>query len=270
MRRVWFATKAILLLCMFLAPAYAQWVGYPTRGIPRTKDGKPNLTAPAPKTRDGKPDLSGIWTMVYPKNVLARLVQEGVGPNLRYLMPEGAEIPLQPAAAALYKQRADSLGRGRPSGMCLPHGIPDAMLVAVFAPFKLVQTPGLTIILFEEFNHYRQILTDGRRHPTDANPTWFGYSIGTWYRNTFVVETRGFNDRSWLDDYGLPHSEALHTTERFERRDFGHMGLLVTIDDPQAYTRPWSFTLQFELNADTELLEDISENEKDAGHSVGR
>jgi hypothetical protein len=248
----------------------AQWLNYPTPGIPRTKDGKPRLTGPAPKTRDGKPDLSGIWTMVYPKDVVARVFKEAIGTNLRYLMPEGTEIPLQPAAAALYKQRLESLGKGRPSSMCLPHGIPGDMLISVVAPFKLVQTPVLTIILFELFNHYRQILTDGRRHPTDANPSWYGYSIGTWDRNTFVVETRGFNDRSWLDGYGLPHSEALHATERFERPDFGHMDVLITIDDPEAYTRPWSFTLHFELNADTELFEDICENEKDAPHSVGR
>ena len=270
MRIALISTEIITVVCVFVGSAFAQWVGYPTPGIPRTKDGKPNLTAPAPKTREGRPDMSGIWMMVYPKDVFARVVKEGVGPNLRDLMPEGTEIPLQPTAAALYKQRSDSLGKGRPSSMCLPHGIPDAMLVSVFEPFKVVQTPGFTIILFEVSNHYRQILTDGRRHPTDANPAWFGYSIGTWDRNTFVVETKGFNDRSWLDDYGLPHSEALHTTERFERRDFGHMDVQITIDDPQAYTRPWSFMLHFELKADTELLEDICENEKDTAHSVGR
>jgi len=137
-------------------------------------------------------------------------------------------------------------------------------------PIKIVQTPGLTILLFEEFNHYRQILTDGRRHPSDANPAWLGYSIGTWQDNAFVVETRGFNDRSWIDDYGLPHTEALHTTERFERRDFGHMDVQITIDDPGAYTKLWSFTLRFELQSDTEILEDICENERDAQHTIGR
>jgi len=122
----------------------AQWLHYPTPGIPRTKDGKPNLTAPAPKTPDGKPDLSGIWMMVYPKDAFARLVKERVGPNLRDLMPEGTEIPLQPTAAALYKQRQDSFAKGRPSSTCLPRGIPGEMLISVFEPFKLVQTPGFT------------------------------------------------------------------------------------------------------------------------------
>src|SRR5437016_862342 len=145
------------------------WLNYPTRGIPRTKDGKPKLTAPAPKARDGKPDLSGIWMIVWSKEALARGDKEGVGPYLPDFMPNGAEIPLQPQAATLYKQRSEKFGGGRPSSMCLPHSIPDAMLVR---PFKLVQTSLLTLILFEEFNHYRQILIDGLRHPTDANPAW--------------------------------------------------------------------------------------------------
>src|SRR5437660_1267576 len=158
----------------------AQWLHYPTPGIPRTKDGKPRLTAPAPKTRDGKPDLSGIWTMVYPKEALARIEKEQIGPYLPDLMPLGSEIPLKPAAAALYKERSETFAKDRPSSMCLPHGIPDAMLVT---PFKVVQTPGFTIVLFEEFNHYRQIFTDGRHHPSDSNPAWFGYSIGRWDHN---------------------------------------------------------------------------------------
>ena len=136
--------------------------------------------------------------------------------------------------------------------------------------FKLVQKPRLTLILFEEFNHFRQILTDGRRLPTDAPAAWFGYSIGKWEGEKFVVETSGFNDRSWLDDYGLPHSEALHTTERFERRDFGHLDVEVTFDDSQMFTKPWSVTLHFRLLPDTELLEDICDNERDAPHAVGR
>jgi hypothetical protein len=123
---------------------------------------------------------------------------------------------------------------------------------------------GLTIILFESFNRYRQIHTDGRPAPVDPNPSWWGYSTGKWDNDTFVVDTTGFNDLTWLDKAGHPHSDALHTTERFRRLDVGRMELQVTIDDPKAYTRPWTATIPFRLLADTELIEDACENERDA------
>jgi hypothetical protein len=245
-------------------PGFAQWMNYPTPGLPRTKDGKPNLTAPAPRTLDGKPDLSGIWAIIYPKKVLDRFAKELVGPNLIDFMPDGVEIPLLPQAAALFKQRSEAFGAGRPSEHCLPHGIPDAMSVG---NFKLVQNPGLTLILYEEFNHYRQIFTDGRPFPKNLSPAWFGSSIGKWEGDALVVETRGFNDQSWLDDYGHPHSEALHTTERYQRRDLAHMDVQITIEDPKAYAKPWSFSFNFALIPDTDLIEDICENEKDARHA---
>ncbi len=135
---------------------------------------------------------------------------------------------------------------------------------------KIVQTPGLTILLFEEFNHYRQIFSDGRIRPPDLNPAWFGYSTGKWEGSTFVVDSRGFNDQSWLDDVGHPHTEALHTIERFHRRDFGRMDVEVTIDDPKAYTRPWSATISFTLLPNAELIEDICENERDVRHMIGK
>jgi len=257
----------IALLLAGSLPLCSQWLHYPSHGIPRTKDGKPDLTAPALKGPDGHPNLSGVWAIEYSPRAAARMRNEAVGPNLRDFMPEGTEIPLQAGAAALYKQRSEKLGGGRPSEHCLPHSIPDAMTVS---SFKIVQMPELTIILYEEFNHFRQIFTDGRPLSADLNPAWFGYSIGGWEGNALVVETRGFNDQSWLDDYGLPHTEALHTTERFERRDVGHMDLKVTIDDPKAHTKPWSADLRFKLLPDTDLLEDICDNEKDAQHQVGK
>ena len=123
----------------------------------------------------------------------------------------------------------------------------------------------VSIILFEAFTNYRQIHTDGRAFPqNDPQPTWFGYSIGQWDDEVFVVETMGFNDQTWMDDSGLPHSEALKTTERFQRRDFGHMDLEITFDDPNMYTRPWSVSFAFDLWSDTELIENICENERDA------
>jgi|HubBroStandDraft_4_1064222.scaffolds.fasta_scaffold71017_2 hypothetical protein len=261
-RRVVFA----VLTCAVFASA--QWLDQPTPGIPRTADGKPNLAAPVPKAIDGKPDLSGLWERVRgPNQRLATGL--AMGPNLEDFMRPGEKIPpMLPAATALYQQRRANFMADRPSARCLPHGIPDQMLIRV--PMKIVQNPGLTLILYEEFARFRQIFTDGRSHPPVANPAWLGYSIGKWEDDWFVVDTRGFNDKSWLDDSGRPHTESLHTIERFRRRDFGHMDVEVTIDDPQAYTKPWSFPLQFEFLADTEMIEDVCDNEKDSAHATGK
>jgi hypothetical protein len=234
----------------------AQWVNVPLPNIPRTPDGKPDLAAPVPKTADGKPDLSGIWR----------------NPDGRYLdnlAADGIQVPFQPWAEALYKERQETLSKDRPSGRCLPHGVPDAMLVPA-TPFKILQTPGVTLILFENQGRYRQVFTDGRGHPDEMQPTWLGYSIGKWEGDTFVVDTRGFNDRTWLDDGGHPHSDAYHAIERFHRRDFGHMDLEITIDDPKAYTKPWATTIRFEFFPDMELMESVCENERDSPHLVGK
>lgn len=235
----------------------AQWIRHPDPATPRTSDGKPNLTAPAPK-KDGRPDLSGIWKIVRPRSISA---DAGSYASLDYWMTGGDVISMQPWAETLFKQRYAAFGAGRPSERCLPHGIPDAMLVA---NFKIVQNSGLFLILYEEFARFRQIFTDGRGFPADMNPAWFGYSIAKWDGDTMVVDSRGFNDQTWLDDAGHPHSDALHTIERFRRVDFGHMEIRVTIDNPAAYTKPWSFTMQFQIMPDTELIEDVCDNEKDA------
>lgn len=272
--------RVLLSLTWLAVSAGAQWINYPTPGTPRTKDGKPKLAAPAPKTRDGRPDLSGIWESIPPaKDIASSRWPQGPAGNgfdtadanifdLENYLANGARISMKPASEALFKQRMESLGAGRPSGRCLPHGIPDAMLIP--AQFKIVQNPGLTLILFEEFNHYRQIFTDGRPHPADPNPAWFGYSIGKWVRDTFVVDTVGFNDQSWLDDHGHPHTDALHTIERFRRRDFGHMEIQLTVDDAKAYSVPWTAIIQLRLLPDTDLIEDVCDNEQDARHGVGK
>jgi hypothetical protein len=235
------------------AAASAQYLKHPDPRIPRTADGRPNLTAQAPRLPDGKPDLSGLWNAV----------------NGRYLTnisrTAGIEPPFQPWAAAKFKEHQDTEGRDRPAGRCLPHSIPSAMLVPNY-PWKVVQTPGLFLILYENFTQYRQIFTDGRDYPAERLPTWFGYSLGKWDGDTFVVETLGFNDKAWLDDGGHPRSEAMRTTERFRRKDFGHLEVEFTFDDPKAYTRPWSVTVPFELLADTDIIENICENEKDIPH----
>jgi len=259
--------RVCLVVAICAVSASAQWLDYPTPGIPRTANGKPNLTAPLPKAADGHPDLSGLWLRV--RNPNERVTVLAMGPNLEDFMRPGEKIPpLLPAAEALHQKRMANFMADRPSAHCLPHSIPDKMLIRI--PLKIVQTPRLTLILYEQFTQYRQIFTDGRPHPPVGNPAWFGFSIGKWEGDSFVVDTRGFNDKSWIDDSGRPHTEALHTIERFRRRDFGHMDVEITIDDPQAYAKPWSFPLQYEFLADTEMMEDICENEKDAAHSVGK
>ena len=247
-----------LAVCMAAVPAMAQWISVRLPGTPRLRDGEPNLAAPAPRSADGSPDLSGIWMSVRPP--IPEELRGSTG--LELFAPKEFVFPLQPWARDLYESRHARMGAGRPSERCLPHGIPDAMLPAT--PFKIAHTPGLTLILYEQESRFRQVFTDGRPFPVDPNPAWLGYSIGRWDGDTLVVETRGFNDRTWLDDSGHPHSDALRTTERFHRRDFGHMDMAITIDDSKAYTRPWSITIPFAILADTELIENICENEKDA------
>jgi hypothetical protein len=159
------------------------------------------------------------------------------------------------------------LGSGRPSERCMPHGIPDGMLPGI--PFKFIETPGVMLILSEQLGRFRQIFTDGRAYPTDPHPAYFGYALGKWDGDTFVVESTGFNDMSWLDDSGHPHSDALKTTERFRRIDFGHMEMRITIEDPKTYVRPFTATIPFELLPDTELIEDVCEGERDSARIKG-
>jgi hypothetical protein len=246
---------AIAMLLLFAEAPSAQWIRLTLPGIPRTPDGKPNLAAPPPKTADGKPDLTGIWVVA-------------TGKYIANLAADSIEVPFRPEAAALYKHRRETNSLGRPTEQCLPHAVPDAALVPY--PFKIIQTPAQLVILFEPFIDYRQIFTDGRTHPVDPQPTWMGYSVGKWEGDTLVVDTTGFNDRTWLDDGGHPHSDALHVTERFRRIDFGHMELGITIDDPKMYTKPWSATVPYNLLPDTELIEYVCENEKDLPHMVGK
>ena len=243
------------IFCSMLA--HSQWIAYPTPGIPRKVDGSPDLSAPVPPK-----NLSGIWHRMRPAGAPTG---PEFGNTVNYYMPEGAVLPLRPWAAELLNQRRyGDLGAGRPSERCLPHGILGGMLPNV--PFKVIETPGNTILLFEQLTQFRQIFTDGRPFPPDMQPAWYGYSIGKWDGDTFVVESRGFNDLTWLDDSGTPNTEAMHATERFRRIDFGHMDLEITIDDPKAYTAPWKVMIHLELMPDTELIEDVCDNEKDARH----
>jgi len=246
---------AATVLLLVSVPLAAQWLHYPTPGMPRTPDGKPNLSAPAPKMPDGKPDLSGIWASADNK-------------YLQNLAADGIEVPFQPWAEKLYKERSENLGKGRPSERCLTHGVTDFDALGI--NWKIIQTPGMIAVLYEAYNHYRQIFLDGRPLPKPTQPAYLGYSVGRWEGETLVVDTAGFNDVGWLDDGGHPQTEALHVTERFRRRDFGHMDLQLTIDDPKAYTKPWGPTLRLNFQPDDELMESICENEKDVPHMVGK
>lgn len=252
--------KANVAVALFVAlagasAASAQWIDVKVPGTPRTADGKPDLHAPTPRTADGKPDLTGIWTTI-DNHWLVNLAADGV------------EVPFRPAALALYQERQANNWRGRPSERCLPHGVTDFDTLPF--PTKFIQTPAVTVILFEAYNTFRQIQTDGRALPVDPQPSWLGYSVGHWEGDTLVADTIGLNDKTWLDDSGHPHTEALHVVERFHRRDFGHMETQITVDDPEAYTRPWTVTIQKSLMPDTELIEFICENEKDYVHLVGK
>src|SRR5579862_3749108 len=258
-RRVLLA--AISLSCVL--GAEGQWLNYRNPKIPRTRDGKPNLAAPAPRTRDGRPDLSGVWhVQATPLAEMKRLFGDDVDridvPGMeaftisKYAInilldfkPE--DSPMRPAAAAIVKQRS---GSSIPSQSCLPIGIPLDTMVSEVS--KIVQTSDLTIIMLENDSAVRQIYTDGRKLPKDNSPSWFGYSVGKWEGDALVVDTVGFNDKSWLDVMGHPHSEALHLTERYRRRDLGHLDVETTIDDPVMYTRPFTVKATHELQADSD------------------
>jgi hypothetical protein len=248
--------KLPMILCVMSVSLTAQWPKHPTPGMPQTPGGKPDLSASAPRSADGKPDLSGVWH-VKQSSYLTYVTSD--------LKPE----EIRPWAAALYKQRADNYRRDSDGIACLPPG-PKAGISGGAFPMKIVQTLNLVVILYEYDTIYRQIFTDNRALPEDPNPTWMGYSIGHWDGDTLVVTTAGYNDRTTLDLGGHPHTEALRVTERFHRRDVGHIDLLVTLDDPKAYTRAWTLPIELDLMPDSELIEYICENERDAPHLIGK
>jgi hypothetical protein len=242
-----------IVLSVLATPLAAQWLKHPTPGIPRTADGKPNLTAAAPRTPDGKVDLSGLWQRISPK--YARNIAADLKPG-----------EVQPSAQAVVQRRMEDLGKDHMSVQCLPWG-PSYNTSGRLA--KIIQTPGLIVILDQDLT-YRQIFMDGRALETDPNPSWMGYSVGRWEGDTLVVESFGFNDRTWLDSSGYPHTEALRMTERYRRRDFGHLDIEVTLNDPALYARPWTVALSAELTADTELLESVCNESSDHELWVGK
>ena len=269
------AARATAILLAMIAPLSAQWINYPTPGIPITPSGLPNLGAPTPRTADGHPDLSGIWEA---ENILRiQGVERMDNPTdlpigIQYLnIGAGLEggLPYQPATAALVKERTAGMGKDFPHTRCLPPGVPQIHTLPEFK--KIVQTPGLLLILTEFNASYRQIFTDGRPLPVDPQPSWNGYSSGHWEGDTLVVQSNGYRDGTWIDLNGNPMTEAAKVTERFRRLNYGNMQIQVTVDDPKAYTRPWTITLNQYIVLNTELLDYIClENEKDVPHMVGK
>ena len=247
-----FATS---IFCATIAPAMALWSNVRTRGIPRTGEGKVDMSAAAPRISQGKPDLSGIW------QADKESANEDLSDGLKN------DFPIQPWAEELAKKRQARAAADIPTASCLPAGIPLLTISSAAYPLKIVQQPDLIVILYEWFGEVRQVFLDGRTVPANPNPTWLGYSTAWWDGDTLVVDTTGFNGKAWLDAAGHPATEALRITERYQRRDVGHLDVTLRIDDVKAYTRPWVVTLHLHLLPDTELFEFVcNENERDLRH----
>ena len=250
----------------------AQWLNQPMAGAPRMRDGKINMTGPVPRL-NGKPDLSGIWQVQGDPRAPGGLFGLGESLNSRYFRdilsdfkPE--ERPLTPLGVERLRQHTQP-GAFNPTLNCLPDGVPHGDLLP--EPFKILHSPGVIVMLYEVETTFRQIFMDGRKLPADMSPTWQGYSVGRWDGDTLVIDSAGFNDRSWLDARGTPRSTDMRIEERFRRRDYGHMDLTITLNDPQIFTKPITFTVVEELLPDTDVLEHYCvENERDDAHMPGR
>jgi len=279
---------AVVLL---LIPGYleAQWPSHRSAAAPRTPDGKVNPEAPAPRTPDGKPDLSGIWEFRNTPGVEGTATQvtqpppdagTGLGPNQRF-NPRLSQffnigttvksgLPFLPLAAELRQRRAAENNKDNPDAHCLPLGL--MQLHTHPQPRKMIQTPTLLVILYEAQAGIRQIFLDGRSLPkADAQPWWYGYSVGRWDGDTLVVETNGFRDDVWLDVEGSPLTNSGKMTERFQRMNYGNLEIDVTVEDPHVYTKPWTVKIKQRLMPDTELIEFVcNENDRSGPHLVGK
>lgn len=277
----------IALLFATSGGLFAQWPDYKAAGVPRTTDGKQDMKGPTPRTADGKPDLSGVWQYMRPPgspapapppppapaapgatpDIIPAAVRTSQFWNLGASFKDG--LPFQPWAAELHRQRVALNSIDNPDAHCLPLGV--MQLHTHGQPRKMIQTPGVVVILYEANSGLRQIFTDGRSLPMDAEPWWYGYSVGKWDGDTLVVESTGFRDLGWLDVEGSPLTETGKIIERFRRPDYGHLQIEVTIDDPKAYTKPWTVTVYQRILPDTELIEFVcQENERDDRHLSGK
>jgi len=259
--------RLLIVALLSLFPLHAQWVRYPTSGVPLTPDGKPNLGAACPRTSDGKPDFSGLW--VVPSTRPGNPDFPGCEPvadefiNIAASLKDG--LPYQTWARDLVKARRTEQRVNYPMSRCSPIGPVRSHTWNGLR--KVVQTPGLLIIMTELDTNYRQIFLDGRPLPADPNPSWNGYSTGKWDGDTLVVQTAGFRDGMWLDATGNPLTDRGKITERFRRINFGKMEIEITVDDPKAYTKPWTVKVNQAIKLDTDLLDFMcADNEKDVPH----
>jgi hypothetical protein len=257
MKRSFTGAICAAVLSLWSPTLSAQWPQHQAPGVPRTPDGKVDLNAPAPRTADGKPDLSGIW-----------MSRSALGPNPPGRPPLASfgnagigfkdDLPFQPSAAALQKKRAAENSKDNPDGLCLPESL--LQLHQDPQPLKVVQTPAAIYIIYETNYGLRTIFTDGRSLPPQGapQPFWYGYSVGRWEGDTLVVETNNYRGDGWLDARGSPMTEAATVTERFRRVNYGQLDIEFTLDDPKAYTRPFTVRIDQRLVADgSELIEFI-------------
>jgi len=265
---------AVIVLTCPPRTASAQWLHYPTADVPRTADGKPNLSAPAPRLPSGTPDFSGIWLTAtrFPCtpgkeggffDCGLELPISPLAVNLGSNLPDG--LPYQPWAAALVKQRTADQSKDDPHVRCLPDNPPRPYGLPHLT--KALHTPRLLVLLNEVNAMYRQIFIDGRPLPEDPTPSWNGYSTAAWEGDTLVVRTIGFRDGLWLDTSGSTMSDAAKMTERIRRPNFGTLEIEVTVDDPKTYTQPWTVSMPQTIVLDTELIDEFClENEKSSQH----
>jgi hypothetical protein len=245
-----------------LIPAYAQWDPFVPKNTPRTPEGKPDLKAAAPRTAWKTPDFSGVWEQYaeidFPRFLID--ISNGMKPG---------ELSMQPWATELVAKRRANFSVDHPGAYCLPSGIPEKN--AVPAPIKMIQTQDLLVLLYESRTIFRQVFLDGRPLPKDPLPAWQGYSVGRWDGDTLIIETTGFRDNGWLDMAGHPATDQLKVTEKLTRPNFGSLVMEITVDDPKAYTKPFSVKQNFHIMADGDLMEHIcEENNKDPKHMVGK
>jgi hypothetical protein len=264
-----FVTLTALSASGFIpAPSlFAQWLAYPTAGVPRNPDGTANLNAPSPRAADGKPDFSGLWEPFKnnpcpPEGCEDIQVPKEFG-NIGWSLKEG--LPYTPWAAALKKTRMAHMRIDDPATNCLPVGVVATHTQPLLK--RWIQAPDRIAILNERYASYRQIFTDGRPLQNDPQPTWNGYSTGKWEGDTLVVHSNGFRDDGWLDRGGSPSTEAMKLTERIRRPNYGRMEIEITVDDSKAYTKPWTINFVQTIVLNTELLDyNCLENEKDRPH----
>ncbi|MEO8099884.1 MAG: hypothetical protein ABI811_19455 [Acidobacteriota bacterium] len=267
-----FSFAAAAALAVTSATLMAQWPDHPSKGVPKGEDGKPNLAAPPPRTADGKVDFSGLWENLRiggpakgePQSDPPAATFANIGAGFK----DG--LPLRPWAAELLKQRKDSISKDNPDAHCLPMGLMQLHMHP--QPRKIVQLPELIVMMYEGNSGLRQIFMDGRPlPPPDVDPWWYGYSIGKWDGDTLVVETTRLRDLGWLDINGSPITEDGKLIERYRRPTFGSLEIEVTVDDPKAYTKPFTVKVSQRIMLNTDLIEFIcAENERDAPHLVGK